>query len=70
MAFVPLFVEPVVVKYVKTVVGWYNLYFEGEDKPSLTLSPDKFFEIFPNVSKKAAFGTNELDPSYVKTLVA
>lgn len=50
------------IKYVKTVVGWYNVYINNEIK-SFNMSPDKFFEIFEQVDRKVVLGclvaTNE-----------
>lgn len=43
------------IKYVKTVVGWYNVYIKNEIK-SLNMPPHKFFEIFPQVDRKAVLG--------------
>lgn len=43
------------IKYVKTVVGWYNVYINNEIK-SFNISPDKFFEIFEQVDRRATLG--------------
>lgn len=43
------------IKYVKTVVGWYNVYINNEIK-SFNISPDKFFEIFEQVDRRAVLG--------------
>lgn len=43
------------IKYVKTVVGWYNIYINNELN-AFNMSPDKFFEIFPQVDRKAVLG--------------
>lgn len=43
------------IKYVKTVIGWYNVYINNEIK-SFNMPPDKFFEIFPRVDSKAVLG--------------
>lgn len=43
------------IKYVKTVVGWYNVYINNELN-AFNMPPDKFFEIFPQVSRRAALG--------------
>lgn len=43
------------IKYVKTVVGWYNVYLNNEIE-SFNLAPHKFFEIFPQVSRTATLG--------------
>lgn len=69
----PLILDPVPVqvKYVRTIVGWYNVYLA--DKPNVkpvNLSPDKFSEIFPHVSPKARLGCDEIDRTYAKSLFA
>lgn len=43
------------IKYVKTVVGWYNVYVNNELN-AFNMPPHKFFEIFPQVSRKATLG--------------
>lgn len=43
------------IKYVKTVVGWYNVYLNNEIEP-FNMPPHKFFEIFPQVSRTAVLG--------------
>lgn len=43
------------IKYVKTVVGWYNVYLNNEIE-SVNMPPCKFFEIFPQVDRKATLG--------------
>lgn len=65
----PLILNPVQVRYVKTVVGWYNVYLA--DKPSVkpvTMSPEQFREILPEVSPKARFGCDEIDRKLAKSL--
>ncbi|EKN66052.1 hypothetical protein BABA_17452 [Neobacillus bataviensis LMG 21833] len=66
--FIPLIINPVQVKYVRTVVGWYNVYLAGEDKPFANLSPDQFFALFPQVSKKARYGCDVMDPDCAHSL--
>ncbi|MDF1510191.1 hypothetical protein PZE06_18820 [Robertmurraya sp. DFI.2.37] len=67
----PLIVKPVQVKFVKTVVGYWNLYLVDYPhvKP-VNLSPAQFREIFPEVSPKARLGCDELDRTFAKTLFA
>lgn len=43
------------IKYVKTVVGWYNVYVNNELK-SFNMPPEKFFKLFPQVDCKATLG--------------
>lgn len=43
------------IKYVKTIIGWYNVYINNELN-AFNMPPHKFFEIFPQVSRKATLG--------------
>lgn len=43
------------IKYVKTVVGWYNVYLNNEIE-SFNISPERFFKLFPQVGRKAVLG--------------
>lgn len=57
------------VKFVRTIVGWYNVYLV--DYPSVkpvNLSPDQFAEIFPATSSKARLGCDEMDKSFAESL--
>lgn len=38
------------IKYVKTIIGWYNVYINNELN-AFNMPPHKFFEIFPQVSR-------------------
>lgn len=65
----PLIFNPVQVKYVRTIVGWYNVYLVNYPKVNpVNLSPEQFREIFPSISPKARLGCDEIDRTYVKTL--
>ena len=67
----PLIVNPVQVKFVRTIVGWYNVYLA--DKPNVkpvNLSPEQFRELFPAVSPKARLGCDELDSRVARSLFA
>lgn len=67
--FKPLIINPVQVRYVKTVVGWYNLYLV--DYPHIkpvNMSPAKFAEILPEVSPRATIGCDELDRKFAESL--
>ena len=69
--FKPLIINPVQVKYVKTVVGWYNLYLvDYPNVKPVNLSPVQFAEIFPEVSPKAKLGCDEIDRTFAKSLFA
>jgi hypothetical protein len=49
------------IRYVKTIVGWFNLYVvNGDPRPPFTVSPDKMSELFPEISKKAKFGCGQI----------
>jgi hypothetical protein len=49
------------ISYVKTIVGWFNLYIvNGDPRPPFTVSPVKMSELFPEISKKAKFGCGEI----------
>lgn len=43
------------IKYVKTVIGWYNVYVNNELN-AFNMPPHKFFEIFEQVDRKATLG--------------
>lgn len=43
------------IKYVKTVVGWYNVYLNNEIEP-FNMPPERFFKLFPQVDRKATLG--------------
>lgn len=44
------------IKYVKTIIGWYNVYINNELN-AFNMPPHKFFEIFPQVSRKATLSS-------------
>ncbi|RFU71015.1 hypothetical protein D0469_03485 [Peribacillus saganii] len=57
------------VRFVKTIVGWYNLYLSDAPETSfVNLSPDKFSELLPGVSAKARYGCNELSAEMAVSL--
>lgn len=43
------------IKYVKTVVGWYNVYVNNELN-AFNIPPERFFEIFEQVDRRAVLG--------------
>ncbi|MBY0144265.1 hypothetical protein [Neobacillus niacini] len=50
------------IRYVKTIVGWFNLYVvNGDPNPPVTISPAKMSELFPEISKKVRFGCGEIN---------
>lgn len=67
--FEPLFIKPAPVKFVRTALGWYNVYLIDEPgvKP-LNLSPERFAEAFPSVSPKARLGYHEVDRKFASNL--
>ncbi|MEC0311840.1 hypothetical protein P8797_01475 [Bacillus subtilis] len=48
------------VYYKKTVVGWWNIYPAGSDAQFVNLSPEEFFTLLPQVSRKAFAGCAEI----------
>jgi hypothetical protein len=49
------------IRYVKTIVGYFNLYMvNGDPQPPVTVPPAKMSELFPEISKKAKFGCGEI----------
>ncbi|MGE6259222.1 hypothetical protein ACQKCU_15170 [Heyndrickxia sporothermodurans] len=48
------------VTFVKTIVGWYNIYADGE---VININPTEFKAYFPHVSPKASMGCFEVDSS-------
>jgi hypothetical protein len=50
------------IRYVKTIVGWFNLYVvNGDPNPPVTVSPAKIAELFPEISKKVKFGCGQIN---------
>jgi hypothetical protein len=52
------------IKYVKTILGYFNLYLVNDDPTPpvpVTISPIKMSELFADVSPKAKLGCRELD---------
>ena len=46
------------ITFVKTIVGWYNIYTDGE---VINIDSVTFREYFPHVSPKASMGCFEVD---------
>lgn len=44
------------ISYVKTVVGWRNIYLLDGSNQMINVSPERFAELFPRVSPKIAIG--------------
>lgn len=55
------------IKYVKTVVGWYNVYVikTGE---VINMNPEQFVALCPNVSRKSRLGCLEISLSKASKL--
>ncbi|WP_024120968.1 hypothetical protein [Bacillus halotolerans] len=56
------------VYYRKTVVGWWNIYPEGSNDLFVNLSPEEFFTLLPQVSRKAFAGCAEIKPESAQEL--
>lgn len=62
--------KPHQIRYVKTAVGWYNVYLNGYDKivKPVNLPPNEFFKHFPSVTPQATIGCMDVDSDAVKAL--
>ena len=61
MPFEILFPKQFQVKYVRTIVGYYNVYLVDQPgEPRATISPNRFRELFPQVSSKAKYGCDTI----------
>jgi hypothetical protein len=67
--FIPLIINGVKVKYVRTILGYYIICLVGTKK-RITLTSAQFFEIFPEVSRNVKMGCAEMDRTYAKSLFA
>jgi len=57
------------IRYVKTIVGWWNLYLvNGDPKPPVPVPPSKMSELFGEVSPKAKFGCGEISAAQAEKL--
>lgn len=57
------------IKYVKTVVGWYNIY-NIETGKVFNITPAQFAELCPRVSSKSRLGCLEVDEIKASELFA
>lgn len=57
------------IKYVKTVVGWYNVYVNG-NQLALNVAPELFRSLFPQVDKNTALGCLNVEEELLTQLVA
>lgn len=62
--------KPYQIRFVRTTVGWYNVYLIGHDgvEQRVNLSPAEFFDHFPSVSKNAYLGCLDVDADTVQAL--
>ncbi|MBT2653906.1 hypothetical protein J7E81_01425 [Bacillus sp. ISL-18] len=57
------------VRYVKTIVGWWNLYpVNCDPRPPVTVSPAKMSELFEEVSQKVKFGCGEISADQAEAI--
>jgi hypothetical protein len=53
---------PVQIRYVKTILNFFNVYLVGDAQQSrVTVSPAKMSELFPELSPKAKLGCGQLN---------
>jgi hypothetical protein len=62
--------KPYQIRYVRTAVGWYNVYLIGLDgaEQCINLSPAEFFDHFPSVSPRAVVGCMDVGVDVVEAL--
>lgn len=69
MSFIPVIINPVQVRYVKTIVGWYNLYLaDYPEKAAVNVSPEQFAQLFPAISPKTRLGCDQMDFACAESL--
>ncbi|PFP30120.1 hypothetical protein COJ96_06790 [Bacillus sp. AFS073361] len=57
------------VRYVKTIVGWWNLYLVSHNPQApVTVPPARMTELFAEISPKAKFGCGEISAAQAKEL--
>ncbi|MBK4202691.1 hypothetical protein EGI09_01830 [Bacillus subtilis] len=47
------------VRYVRTIVGWFNVYAAGTDR-YVNMKPEDFYALLPRVSRRAHSGCGEI----------
>ena len=57
------------IKYVKTIVGWYNIY-NVKTGEVVNMNPEQFSALCPSVSRKARLGCIEIKLSQGEELFA
>jgi hypothetical protein len=53
-------IETVQVSFVKTIVGWFNVYLAGTER-FVTINPDEFKSLLPNTTSRVRYGCGEID---------
>ncbi|QHZ46316.1 hypothetical protein [Bacillus sp. NSP9.1] len=56
------------IRYVRTVVGWWNVYPAGSDDQFVNLNPEEFAELLPQVSRRAFAGCAEIGVTAAREL--
>ncbi|KRT94244.1 hypothetical protein ABE068_11385 [Bacillus glycinifermentans] len=56
------------IRYVRTVVGWFNVYISGSDDQFVNLNPEEFFALLPQVSRRAFAGCAEIGVTAAREL--
>lgn len=55
------------VRYVRTIIGWFNVYAVGTDR-YVNLEPQDFFTLLPQVSRRARSGCREISVTVASEL--
>ncbi|MDR4936040.1 hypothetical protein RGU11_06625 [Rossellomorea marisflavi] len=53
-------IETVQVSFVKTIVGWFNVYLAGTER-YVTMNPDEFKSLLPDITIRVRYGCGEID---------
>jgi hypothetical protein len=60
---------PKQIRIVRSIVGFFNLYLvDHAEQPQVTVSPEKFAELFPSFSPKLRFGCGEISQALAAEL--
>jgi hypothetical protein len=60
---------PIQIRYVKTVVGWWNLYLVNCDpQPPVPVPPAKMSELIGDISPKVKFGCGQISVAQAEKL--
>ncbi|MEC1792186.1 hypothetical protein P9D84_12520 [Bacillus vallismortis] len=55
------------VRYVRTIVGWFNVYAGGTDH-YVIMKPEDFFTLLPQVSRRTRSGCGEISVTVASEL--